>query len=177
MAMARDGLLPSFFSDINEWTLVPVKSTITTGVFAAVLAFFMDVSQLAGMVIGLVYELEISNGRLLLYKNRIIDKWFFFFFFFLGVQVSVGTLLAFTTVAVSVLILRYVPPDVVPLPSSLQKSIDSMSSRCSGNIQEINDNNLKDLAGSFGSKGDALLRNPLIEKGEVAQGNNTLHAL
>ena len=176
MAMARDGLLPSFFSDINECTLVPVKSTITTGVFAAALAFFMDVSQLAGMVIGLVYELEMSNGRLLLYKNRIIDKWFFFFFF-LGVQVSVGTLLAFTTVAVSVLILRYVPPDVVPLPSSLQKSIDSMSSRCSGNIQEINDNNLKDLAGSFGSKGDALLRNPLIEKGVVAQGNNTLHAL
>ena len=82
MAMARDGLLPSFFSDINECTRVPVKSTITTGVFAAALAFFMDVSQLAGMVIGLVYELEISNGRLLLYKNRIIDKWFFFFFFF-----------------------------------------------------------------------------------------------
>ena len=82
MAMARDGLLPSFFSDINECTLVPVKSTITTGVFAAALAFFMDVSQLAGMVIGLVYELEMYNGRLLLYKNRIIDKWFFFFFFF-----------------------------------------------------------------------------------------------
>ncbi|KAK9986847.1 hypothetical protein SO802_031798 [Lithocarpus litseifolius] len=132
MAMARDGLLPSFFSDINECTLVPVKSTITTGVFAAVLAFFMDVSQLAGMV-------------------------------------SVGTLLAFTTVAVSVLILRYVPPDEVPLPSSLQKSIDTLSSRCSDNIQEINNNNLKDLAGSFGSKGDALLRNPLIEKGVVAQ--------
>ncbi|KAF3944897.1 hypothetical protein CMV_028678, partial [Castanea mollissima] len=132
MAMARDGLLPSFFSDINEFTLVPVKSTITTGVFAAALAFFMDVSQLAGMV-------------------------------------SVGTLLAFTTAAVSVLILRYVPPDEVPVPSSLQKSIDSISSRCCGNIQEISNNNLKDLACSFGSKGDALLRNPLIEKGVVAQ--------
>uniref|UniRef100_A0A2N9I1R8 Cationic amino acid transporter C-terminal domain-containing protein n=1 Tax=Fagus sylvatica TaxID=28930 RepID=A0A2N9I1R8_FAGSY len=89
MAMARDGLLPSFFSDINEHTQVPVKGTVTSGVFAAALAFFMDVSQLAGMV-------------------------------------SVGTLLAFTTVAVSVLILRYVPPDEVPLPSSLQKSIDSI---------------------------------------------------
>lgn len=37
-------------------------------------------------------------------------------------QVSVGTLLAFTIVAVSILILRYVPPDEVPLPSSLHSS-------------------------------------------------------
>lgn len=50
MAMARDGLLPSFFSDINKNTHVPVKSTVATGIFAAVLAFFMDVSQLAAMV-------------------------------------------------------------------------------------------------------------------------------
>lgn len=50
MAMARDGLLPSFFADINKQTRVPVKSTIVTGIFIGVLAFFMDVSQLAGMV-------------------------------------------------------------------------------------------------------------------------------
>lgn len=50
MAMARDGLLPSFFSDVNKRTHVPVKSTIVTGIFIATLAFFMDVSQLAGMV-------------------------------------------------------------------------------------------------------------------------------
>lgn len=50
MAMARDGLLPSFFSEVNQRTQVPVKGTITTGFCAAVLAFFMDVSQLAGMV-------------------------------------------------------------------------------------------------------------------------------
>uniref|UniRef100_A0A2N9IS81 Cationic amino acid transporter C-terminal domain-containing protein n=1 Tax=Fagus sylvatica TaxID=28930 RepID=A0A2N9IS81_FAGSY len=138
MAMARDGLLPSFFSDINEHTQVPVKGTVTSGVFAAALAFFMDVSQLAGMV-------------------------------------SVGTLLAFTTVAVSVLILRYVPPDEVPLPSSLQKSIDSISSRCGDDIEEIDRNSLKDLAGSCQSnsqylhdKGDAVLGYPLIENG-VAQ--------
>ncbi|URD86320.1 hypothetical protein MUK42_27758 [Musa troglodytarum] len=92
MAMARDGLLPSFFSDVNKRTQVPVKSTILSGIFAASLAFFMDVSQLAGMV-------------------------------------SVGTLLAFTIVAVSILILRYVPPDEVPLPSSLRESIDSVSFR------------------------------------------------
>ncbi|PSS01682.1 Cationic amino acid transporter 2, vacuolar like [Actinidia chinensis var. chinensis] len=50
MAMARDGLLPSFFSDVNKHTQVPVKSTILTGIVAATLAFFMDVEQLAGMV-------------------------------------------------------------------------------------------------------------------------------
>lgn len=94
MAMARDGLLPSFFSDVNRSTQVPVKSTLVTGFGAAVLSFFMDVSQLAGMV-------------------------------------SVGTLLAFTMVAISVLILRYVPPDEVPFPSSLQETIDSVSLRYS----------------------------------------------
>lgn len=50
MAMARDGLLPSFFSDIDEHTKVPVKGTIVTGILATALAFCMDVSQLAGMV-------------------------------------------------------------------------------------------------------------------------------
>jgi cationic amino acid transporter 1 len=50
MAMARDGLLPSFFSDVNKQTQVPVKGTIVSGICAASLAFVMDVSQLAGMV-------------------------------------------------------------------------------------------------------------------------------
>ncbi|KAH6818615.1 cationic amino acid transporter 2 [Perilla frutescens var. frutescens] len=90
MAMARDGLLPSFFSEVNKKTQVPLKSTIVTGILAALLAFFMDVEALSGMV-------------------------------------SVGTLLAFTMVAISVLILRYVPPDVVPLSSTLQEAIDSVS--------------------------------------------------
>ncbi|KAF8074298.1 hypothetical protein N665_1115s0014 [Sinapis alba] len=81
MAMARDGLLPAFFAEINPQTQVPVKNTIVIGVLAASLAFFMDVSQLSEMV-------------------------------------SVGTLMAFTAVAACVLVLRYVPPDGVPLPSS-----------------------------------------------------------
>ncbi|XLR27736.1 hypothetical protein S83_055636, partial [Arachis hypogaea] len=126
MAMARDGLLPSFFSDINKHTQVPLKSTIVTGVLAATLAFFMDVSQLAGMV-------------------------------------SVGTLLAFTTVAVSVLIIRYVPPNEIPIPSSLQKSIDRHS--CGDDEDRASpidtasycDNHL------YG-KSEALLGQPLIIK-------------
>ncbi|XP_059280898.1 cationic amino acid transporter 4, vacuolar-like isoform X2 [Lycium ferocissimum] len=85
MAMARNGLLPSFFSDISKHTQVPVKGTIATGIFIAILAFFMDVSQLAGMV-------------------------------------SVGTLLSFTVVALSILILRYVPPDELPILLSDQQS-------------------------------------------------------
>ncbi|KGN53902.1 cationic amino acid transporter 2, vacuolar [Cucumis sativus] len=90
MAMSRDGLLPRLFADVNKKTQVPVKSTIVSGIGAASLAFFMDVSDLAGMV-------------------------------------SVGTLFAFATVAVSVLILRYIPPNEVPLPSSLHESFDPLS--------------------------------------------------
>ncbi|KAL2464263.1 Cationic amino acid transporter 2 [Forsythia ovata] len=107
MAMARDGLLPSFFSDVNKRTQVPVKSTVVTGLLAGILAFFMDVEQLAGMV-------------------------------------SVGTLVAFTMVAISVLILRYVPPDEVPLPPSLQEAIDSVTVRySSSSSQEVDVENSK----------------------------------
>ncbi|KAF7819247.1 cationic amino acid transporter 4, vacuolar [Senna tora] len=137
MAMARDGLLPSFFSEISRRTQVPVKSTIVTGVFAAALAFFMDVSQLAGMV-------------------------------------SVGTLLAFTTVAVSVLILRYVPPDEMPIPFSLQKFIDPPL-HFGGDVEEngvvnpidaavYHDNSRQQLQ----DEAAALLGHPLIIK-EVTQ--------
>lgn len=104
MAMARDGLLPSFFSDVNKRTQVPVKSTIMTGICAASLAFFMDVSQLAGMV-------------------------------------SVGTLLAFTIVAVSILILRYVPPDEVPLPSSLRASFRLSQEDYEEKVMDLGDEN------------------------------------
>ncbi|KAL2320517.1 hypothetical protein Fmac_029486 [Flemingia macrophylla] len=125
MSMARDGLLPPFFADINKRTQVPVKGTIATGVMAAVLAFFMEVSQLAGMV-------------------------------------SVGTLLAFTMVAVSVLILRYIPPDEVPLPPSLQDSIVSVLKRCNLNSAET-DVEYAD-ATNVGTPED---RKPLIVKEDV----------
>ncbi|OMO67855.1 Amino acid/polyamine transporter I [Corchorus capsularis] len=133
MAMARDGLLPSFFSDVNIHSQVPVKSTLATGLVAATLSFFMDVSELAGMV-------------------------------------SVGTLLAFTMVAISVLILRYVPPDEVPLPSSLQESIDSVTLGYGGETLEIS---------SSGDSSKPLLINknvavdcPIIEKQEAEASTN-----
>lgn len=122
MAMARDGLLPSFFSDLNRRTQVPVKATIVTGIGAATLAFFMDVSQLAGMV-------------------------------------SVGTLLAFTMVACSVLILRYVPPDEVPLTPSHQESIDTVSLQHSSSNQKIDEENSKVCAGPSNE-----ITRPLIAK-------------
>ncbi|KAK3015683.1 hypothetical protein RJ639_006618 [Escallonia herrerae] len=138
MAMARDGLLPSFFSEVNKHTQVPVKSTLVTGIVAAALAFFMDVEQLAGMV-------------------------------------SVGTLLAFTMVAISVLILRYVPPDSVPLPSSFQLAIESVSLRYGNSTPDYDVENSKDHVGTSGDntlllpgKGEAPVRYPLIAK-EAAQ--------
>ncbi|KAI3437048.1 AA_permease_C domain-containing protein [Psidium guajava] len=127
MAMARDGLLPAFFSDINKRTQVPIKSTIVTGIGSAILAFFMDVSQLAGMV-------------------------------------SVGTLLAFTMVAISVLILRYVPPDEVPLPSTLQESIDAYtdSQESSGIISEVSGGTSKDSIQPLLDKKEASIGYPII---------------
>uniref|UniRef100_A0A7N0VJI5 Cationic amino acid transporter C-terminal domain-containing protein n=1 Tax=Kalanchoe fedtschenkoi TaxID=63787 RepID=A0A7N0VJI5_KALFE len=126
MAMARDGLLPSFFSDVNRHTRVPVKSTIVTGICAGTLAFFMEVSQLAGMV-------------------------------------SVGTLLAFTMVAISVLILRYVPPDEIPLPLSVHGSLEyaSISSNCS---KEIEADKQTDHIGSSKDMALAAVDHPLLLK-------------
>ncbi|GAU23994.1 hypothetical protein TSUD_327950 [Trifolium subterraneum] len=137
MAMARDGLLPSFFSDIHRSTQIPLKSTIVTGLFAAVLAFFMDVSQLAGMV-------------------------------------SVGTLLAFTTVAVSVLIIRYVPPDEVPIPTSLLTSVDPLLTHSGDGIEEdvtISPVGLSSYSynNDLHDKSDVLLEHPLIIKEETKE--------
>ncbi|KAF7801439.1 cationic amino acid transporter 2, vacuolar-like [Senna tora] len=125
MAMARDGLLPPFFSEISKRSQVPVKSTLATGLFAAFLAFFMDVSQLAGMV-------------------------------------SVGTLLAFTTVAISILILRYIPPNEVPMPPSLQDSVDYVSLRCGWSSDETNE---KDADANVGTSGK---NEPLILKEDIS---------
>lgn len=118
MAMGRDGLLPPFFSDINKNSYVPVKSTIVTGLVAATLAFFMDVSQLAGMVclnlylqlLGILLSGNIPNSANVCFTCIL--------------QVSVGTLLAFTVSAISVLVVRYIPPIEVSLLPSLQEPIE-----------------------------------------------------
>lgn len=135
MAMARDGLLPPFFSDVNKKSQVPVKATVTTGIVASLLALFMDVSQLAGMV-------------------------------------SVGTLLAFTMVAISLLIVRYVPPEEVPLPSSLQDSIDAVSLRYSGLTQDFDSS--KDNTEPLLGKGATKYEFPVLLK-QVAEGSYMLN--
>ncbi|XP_047332763.1 cationic amino acid transporter 2, vacuolar-like [Impatiens glandulifera] len=117
MAMSRDGLLPSFFADVNKQSQVPVKSTVVTGLVAAILAFFMDVEQLAGMV-------------------------------------SVGTLIAFTMVAISLLIIRYVPPNEVPISSSFHESVVSIPFLYDA-TQENVDEKEDDIKCDAGSSGDS----------------------
>lgn len=50
MAMARDGLLPPFFSTIHPKTFVPVNGTVLTGCSATLMALILDVDQLSGLV-------------------------------------------------------------------------------------------------------------------------------
>ncbi|GJN20705.1 hypothetical protein PR202_gb08112 [Eleusine coracana subsp. coracana] len=121
MAMARDGLLPPLFSAVNQQTQIPIVSTILTGTCAAILAFFMDVSQLAGMV-------------------------------------SVGTLLAFTTVAISVLVVRYAPPYEMPMEVALEATPESLASYSADSHQ---DENLKD---SFGDVQEVPNASELIKE-------------
>ena len=83
------------------------------------------------------------------------------------VQVSVGTLLAFTTVAVSVLILRYIPPNEVPLPLSLQEPFDPLSLPCQMSADDIHEksseiNSPKDSAKPLLDKVDSSIDIPTI---------------
>lgn len=58
-----------------------------------------------------------------------------------------GTLLAFTAVAVSILILRYTPPEITLLQSQSPESIDIISSEFGDDITDFNTQNHKDIVG------------------------------
>lgn len=49
-AMSRDGLLPGVFSEVNEKTHTPVKTTVIVGILMAVLAGVVPLAQLAELV-------------------------------------------------------------------------------------------------------------------------------
>ncbi|KAI5077666.1 hypothetical protein GOP47_0007490 [Adiantum capillus-veneris] len=69
MAMARDGLLPYFFLHVNKWSMVPINSTILTGVVAMLLAFFMNVDQLSGMVsVGTLLAFAVVSASILILR-------------------------------------------------------------------------------------------------------------
>ncbi|GJR59049.1 hypothetical protein Tco_1501211 [Tanacetum coccineum] len=74
ITMARDGLLPSFFLDINKRTHVSVRSTIATRIVIALMSFSMNVDQLAGMTLGPVsvgIRLPVSVVRLFVSAFRL----------------------------------------------------------------------------------------------------------
>lgn len=90
-----------------------------------------------------------------------------------------GTLLAFTTVAVSVLIIRYVPPDEVPIPSSLLASVDPLVMHSGGDVEEDGTISPVDLTSycendHIHHKSEVLLGHPLILK-QVTKGNYCLN--
>lgn len=75
LAMARDGLLPRFFSKTNSHTKTPVRIIASCGVLMALLAAMVPIADLAELV-------------------------------------NIGTLFAFITVCIGVIILRYTHPDL-----------------------------------------------------------------
>jgi len=77
----------------------------------------------------------------------------------------VGALLAFTMVAICVLIVRYVPPDEVLLPSSLQESTSVVSLQCSGSTGEVDWVNPENHVGVSED-----VTQPLIHHGSLSAG-------
>jgi APA family basic amino acid/polyamine antiporter len=74
-AMARDGLLPKFFSQINFQTKTPIRIIVLCGLIMATLSGLIPIDELAQLV-------------------------------------NIGTLFAFITVCVGVIILRYTQPEL-----------------------------------------------------------------
>ncbi|KAE8679084.1 hypothetical protein F3Y22_tig00111402pilonHSYRG00791 [Hibiscus syriacus] len=97
---------------------------LATGIVAAILAFFMDVSQLAGMC---------------------------------------GYTCCIYDVAVSLLILRYAPPYEVPIPSSLQDSIESYMLEHDRDTQVISGEDPEILVGLYVETRMLQLMFPLLK--------------
>ena len=94
-------------------------------------------------------------------NSKFESNFYCFLLFPWHLQVSVGTLLAFTMVAISVLILRYVPPDEVPLTSSLQDSIDPFSLQSGSSTQDTSEQDSEVTGGSSKTK-------PLIDQVDIS---------
>lgn len=75
LAMARDGLLPSFFAVVNPRTKTPARIIIFCGLIIGLLAGLISIDELAELV-------------------------------------NIGTLFAFITVCMGVIVLRYTQPDL-----------------------------------------------------------------
>lgn len=82
-----------------------------------------------------------------------------------------GTLLAFTISAISVLILRYIPPnDQVQFPPSLHEPIDSAAMQYGWDHLETNEKEIKANVSTYGNqtpllvKEDVSIDYPLIAK-------------
>ena len=89
---------------------------------------------------------------------------------------SVGTLLAFTIVAVSILILRYVPPDEVPLPSSLQASFRLSHENDEEKLRDtLGDEDHEEGASEISDIVVESIKDPLIEKQLYASMSVQLH--
>ncbi|RVW90302.1 Cationic amino acid transporter 2, vacuolar [Vitis vinifera] len=145
MAMARDGLLPSFFSDLNRRTQVPVKATIVTGIGAATLAFFMDVSQLAGM----------KNSRMAVWDPYHLKDYKAFYM----LQGQCGHTSCLHHGSMFCVNTPICSTDEVPLTPSHQESIDTVSLQHSSSNQKIDEENSKVCAGPSNE-----ITRPLIAK-------------
>ena len=70
MAMSRDGLLPKIFSSIHPRFKTPWFSTIITGIFVAVPALFMNLTEVTDLgVIGTLFAFLLVCGGVLMLKR------------------------------------------------------------------------------------------------------------
>ncbi|NXD86035.1 CTR3 protein, partial [Halcyon senegalensis] len=95
-AMAEDGLLFKFLSIINSRTKTPLSATITSGLLAGKVTTSCSAPRWSGAML-MLHVLVAAMMAFLLDLKDLVDL------------MSIGTLLAYSLVAVCVLILRYQP--------------------------------------------------------------------